>query len=60
MQRLSLAVEYFDGPMAVTSTITFVRQMMYLIAIPGTFMSTFILTAEVSLEITEMVIEHSF
>ena len=58
VQRLSLVVEYFDGPMAVTSIITYVRQMMYSIAIPGIFMSTFILTAEVSLKTTEKMIKY--
>ena len=60
MPRLSLAIEYFNGPMEATTIIIFVRQMIYSIAIPGIFMSTFILNAEVSPQITERIVKYSF
>ena len=47
--RLNVVPEYFEGPMEATTTITYEKQMIYLITTLGFFMLTLIMFAEVKL-----------
>ena len=49
VKRLNVVPEYFDGQMEATTTITYAKQMIYLITTPGFFMLTLIMFAEVKL-----------
>ena len=47
--RWNVVPEYFDGPMEAITTITYGKQMIYLITTPGFIISTLIMFAEVKL-----------
>ena len=47
--RLNVVPEYFEGPMEATTTITYEKQMIYLITTPSFITLTLIMFAEVKL-----------
>ena len=49
VKRLNVVPEYFDGQMEAITTITYGKQMIYLITAPGFIILTLIMFAEVKL-----------